>query len=55
MKQKVLFIEWFSLMLTGGTLIEKAVEFNRETTDGESQEVNCAELSPGVNEITILL
>jgi hypothetical protein len=31
-----------------GTLMEKAVEFNREreTTYGESQEVNCTELSP---------
>jgi len=35
--------------------MEKAVEFNRETTHGESQEVNCPELSPGVNEIAILL
>jgi len=26
--------------------MEKAVEFNRETTLGESQEVNCTELFP---------
>jgi hypothetical protein len=38
MKQKkFLIIEWSSLMLTGETLMEKAVEFNRDT-DGESQE-----------------
>ncbi len=45
MKQKVLFIEWFSLMLTGGTLIEKAVEFNRETLTEKAIEFNLIEPS----------